>query len=246
MSDDNDTSAPVPVPTDLKDRLKASYDAMASTYNSWTLPNSQQRIEYLDKALAELSPPQPHNPSFLELGCGCGLPATAKLLSLPRARVIANDLSDTQLALARENLAHLHADGNGDSHGGFSARGDRSLQLIQGDMHALTFAEGQFDLVAAFYSIIHLPRSEQTAMFQRIARWLRPGGVFVANFAAEPLEAAIIDKWLDRDEGWMFWSAWGAEKALEEIEKAGLEVVVKDVIKDVVDHAFLWVVAKKG
>ncbi|KAI1111780.1 S-adenosyl-L-methionine-dependent methyltransferase [Nemania sp. NC0429] len=236
-----DTQAPV-VPADLKARLKASYDAMAPTYNEWTIPHSQQRMEYLGKALDHLNPEARASSSgsdglaFLELGCGCGLPVTKKLLSYRAARVVANDLSDTQVSLARENLIRA-----GDEEGEDVAR---RLELIQGDMTTLEFPDDSFDLVVGFYSLIHLPRAEQTALLARVARWLRPGGHFVANFAKEELEGVVMEKWLD-EKGWMYWSAWGEEKTLETIRAAGLEIVVADVVEDVVDASFLWVVARR-
>ncbi|KAI1184010.1 S-adenosyl-L-methionine-dependent methyltransferase [Nemania serpens] len=220
------------VPADLKARLKASYDAMAPTYNEWTIPHSQQRMEYLGKALDHLKPETRPGLAFLELGCGCGLPVTKELLSHGAARVVANDLSDTQVSLARENLLRERP------------QDEAGLELIQGDMTALEFADGSFDLVVAFYSLIHLPRAEQTALLARVARWLRPGGCLVANFAKEELEAVVMEKWLD-ERGWMFWSAWGEEKTLETVKTAGFEVVVADVVEDVVDASFLWVIARR-
>ncbi|KAI1122448.1 S-adenosyl-L-methionine-dependent methyltransferase [Nemania abortiva] len=228
-------SEPPVVPTDFKERMKASYDAMASTYNEWTIPHSQQRMQYLEKALALLNADsKPSALSFLELGCGCGLPVTAKLLSYPGAKVVANDLSDTQISLARLNLiSGPDADATA-----------QRLELIQGDMNALAFADASFDLVAGFYSIIHLPRDEQTALLERIARWLKPGGYLVANFSKEEAEAAVMEKWLD-DKGWMYWSAWGEKKTLEALKAAGFDVAVAEVVDDVVDASFLWVIAKR-
>ncbi|GAW11970.1 hypothetical protein ANO14919_013240 [Xylariales sp. No.14919] len=218
----------------LKERVKASYDAIASTYNEWTVPHSKERMAYLDKALGYLS--LPAQPTFLELGCGCGLPVTKALLAHAggKAKVIANDLSSTQLSLARANLLS-----------GPDDEAARRLELVEGDMNALAFEAGSFDLVAAFYSIIHLPREEQEALLERVARWLKPGGYLVANFGVEEAESTIAEKWLD-DRGWMFWSGWGQEKTLEKMKKAGLEVLVADVAKDVLDaQSFLWVVAKR-
>ncbi|RWA06230.1 hypothetical protein EKO27_g8875, partial [Xylaria grammica] len=83
------------------------------------------------------------------------------------------------------------------------------------------------------------------ALLERVARWLKPGGYLVANFGVEEAESTIAEKWLD-DRGWMFWSGWGQEKTLEKMKKAGLEVLVADVAKDVLDpQSFLWVVAKR-
>ncbi|KAI0521328.1 S-adenosyl-L-methionine-dependent methyltransferase [Xylaria bambusicola] len=224
-------------PENIKERLKASYDAVASKYNEWTLPHSKKRMEYLSKALEYLNlPAEPEkNPAFLELGCGCGLPVTQKLLEThPSARVIANDLSTTQISIARENLITNPED-----------EVAQRLELIPGDMSALTFPNESLDLVVAFYSIIHLPRTEQTALLERITKWLKPGGYFVANFSAKESENAVREQWLD-DKDWMFWSGWGQEKTLEAMKKAGFEVLVAKVETDAVDGvSFLWTVAKR-
>jgi SAM-dependent methyltransferase len=233
------------LPGDIKERLKASYDAIAPTYNEWTIPHSKQRMHYLEKALGYLNasvPDKSKDLAFLELGCGCGLPVTEKLLSYASAtaRVVANDLSEAQIALARENLFGGRA-GKDDDGDEVKSR----LELIQGDMNTLNFPNGSFDLVVGFYSIIHLPRSEQARLLERIAQWLRPGGYFVANFTEKEAEAMVNEKWLDDDKGWMFWSGWGEEKTLGKIRDAGLEVVVADVVAEVVDASFLWVIAKR-
>lgn len=98
----------------------------------------------------------------------------------------------------------------------------------------------------AFYSIIHLPRAEQSFLLSQIADWLEPGGLFVGNFAVEASEAIVAEKWLGEEKGWMYWSAWGKEKTLDEMRKVGLEIVVADVVEDEVDSTvFVWVIAAK-
>ncbi|KAI1426481.1 S-adenosyl-L-methionine-dependent methyltransferase [Xylaria sp. FL1777] len=224
------------MPENIKERVKASYDAIADTYNEWTIPHSKQRLKYLDQALGYLSPQdKAEGPAFLELGCGCGLPVSKKLLTIhPSAKLVANDLSDTQISLTRGNLL-----------AGPEDEAARRLELIPGDMNGLAFADGSFDLVAAFYSICHLPNLEQEALLGRIAQWLKPGGYFVANFGVEEMGSSVAEKWLD-DKGWMFWSGLGKEKTLETMTKAGFEILVAEVEKDEVDSSsFLWVIAKR-
>ncbi|KAK0704578.1 S-adenosyl-L-methionine-dependent methyltransferase [Lasiosphaeris hirsuta] len=222
-------------PPDLKARLKASYDAIAPAYNAWSSVHNSLRLRYLSKLLALLPPNDSPSPplAVLELGCGAGTPVTETLVASPGGQsfhVTANDLSSTQIALGQAHLAS-HAD---------------RVTWLQGDMMTLEFADGSFDAIVALYSVIHLPREEQDVLIGRIAKWLKPGGVVLVNFAAEDMEAAILEKWL-AEEGWMFWSGWGAEATLEKIRGGtGLEVVVEDVIKEEegADAAFLWVIAK--
>lgn len=223
------------LPQDMKARLKSAYDAIAPTYNSKLgTVLDHIRLDYLTRLLTLLTATKQNDAKVLELGCGAGMPSTKTLLEHPnpKAHVIANDLSTTQIALAQENLKEFVD--------------QRRLELVQGDMLALDFPDSTFDAVTGFYSIIHLPREEQTQLIQKIARWLKPGGYFLANFAQEELEHAVMEEWLGEKEGWMYWSAWGTEGSLKMIEEAGLEVVVKEVRESDVDATFLWVIAKKG
>ncbi|KAJ0160634.1 Demethylrebeccamycin-D-glucose O-methyltransferase [Colletotrichum tanaceti] len=226
-----DRQVPVP-PGNVKARLKESYDMIAPAYNEWTAQHSSLRIEYLEKLMEKLLAAKPLSGQMsrvLELGCGCGLPATERLLLAPDVFVTANDLSSTQIALARENLAH---------------HGTDRVAFVEGDMTGLDFADASFDAVVAMYSIIHLPRDEQSDIIRRIAKWLKPGGLLLANFASENMPGLVMDKWI-HERGWMYWSSWGADETLSKIKDAGLEVILDDVVQDEVDATFLWILAKK-
>ncbi|KAI1342495.1 S-adenosyl-L-methionine-dependent methyltransferase [Xylariaceae sp. FL0016] len=225
---------PSEAPENLKERLKASYDAIAPEYNAWATPQSTKRMHYLEKALALLSQSKSSgSPTFLELGAGAGIPVTQKLLSYPGSKVFANDLSGAQLALARKNLLE-----------GASGDEEERLTLMEGDMTKLSFPEGSIDTVLGFYSIIHLPREEQTGMIRQISGWLKPGGYLLANFSEKAAETVVEEKWL-HEKGWMFWSGWGKEENCKIVQEAGLEIVVSEVTHDVVDDSFHWVIAKK-
>jgi 2-polyprenyl-3-methyl-5-hydroxy-6-metoxy-1,4-benzoquinol methylase len=218
--------------SDLKTRLKASYDAVAPTYNTWAASNCAVRLRFLDRLLA-LLPAAPGDDSAvldaLELGCGAGIPVTQILLSAPGGRkfnVTANDLSSTQIALAKETL------------------GEDGVCWVQGDMMGLEFAKCSFDIVVALYSVIHLPRTEQEILMKRIAGWLKPGGLILVNFGTEEAEEDISENWMG---AWMFSSGWGTEVTLKKVEEAGLEVVAGEVAQgDGVRAEFLWVIARRG
>ena len=223
----------VTAPADLKARLKASYDAIADTYNAWTTDHHAVRLRYLEKFTAQL-PQHPAPTRLLELGCGAGVPATQLLASIPGAEVIGNDLSGRQVSLARANAET------------WTLPADSSVRFVEGDMadeSVLSFGAGELDGVVALYSLIHLPRAEQAAMLGRIGRWLRPGGLLLANFSAGEMEGVVMEKWL-AEEGWMFWSGWG-EGTVGRVEEGGLEVLVQAVEKEEVDVGFLWVLARK-
>ncbi|KAF5987497.1 O-methyltransferase [Fusarium bulbicola] len=221
-------------PVDVKDRLRASYNAIAPAYNTWTARHNELRIKYLDKLLdscPELeSPGDTAKKQVLELGCGSGSPFISTLLPrAPSIHVHANDLSDVQLDLARQNLAPYQ---------------DR-VDFHPGDMMKLDFAPGSLTAVVALYSIIHLPQEEQREIIRRIGRWLAPGGVFLSTFGTDETSVIIDEKWID-EKGWMFWSGLGKEGVNTALtEEAGLEVLHAALEEDA-DDKFFWFVSKKA
>src|SRR5690606_9029251 len=106
-------------------------------------------------------------------------PATKLLCGIPGAQVTANDMSTRQVALGRANALAWKLDAS------------CSLKFVEGDMmdrSVVDFAPDSLDGVVALYSIIHLPRDEQAEMLARIAGWLKPGGILLANFSGEETE----------------------------------------------------------
>lgn len=226
------TTTSAPVPENLKGRIKDSYDAIAEHYNTnFTRDHDEIRLEFLGKFLKALHSEEKEKATVLELGCGGGIPGTRILLEneSPSIHVTANDLSSSQVEIARSNL---------------SAFSDR-LTLVQGDMMALSFPDESFDAVMAFYSVIHLPREEQAELIKRIVRWLKPGGLVLVNFSNEEFSASVAETWLDQEKGWMFWSGWGGKQSAKLAEEAGLELLITEVRQDLQDSAFLWVLGKK-
>jgi ubiquinone/menaquinone biosynthesis C-methylase UbiE len=205
---------------------------MAETYAThFTTDDDPARLGYIQHLIEHMKNSGKSAVDVLELGCGAGIPATKFMLrnKEPAFRVTGNDLSSTQLNQARSNLA------------GFEDR----LKLVEGDMLSLSFPDSTFDAVTGFYSIIHLPRQEQTELMHKIFAWLKPGGLFLSNFSAEELPASETDNWLGHEKGWMFWSGWGEKASLKMVEDVGLKVLIKELHQAVGDAKFVWVLAKK-
>jgi ubiquinone/menaquinone biosynthesis C-methylase UbiE len=219
------------VPENLKARVKESYDATAKEYAArFTKADDPVRLGYLRRLVQLLQ--DKDTAKMLELGCGAGIPATRFVLQneKPIIHVTGNDISAGQLDLARSNLADYE---------------DR-LDLLEGDMLALAFPDSTFDVVTGFYSIIHLPREEQTQIMHKIFRWLKPGGLFLANFGVEELPTFEQDRWLDHEKGWMFWSGWGGDASLKMVKDVGLDVLLQEKQQDQGDAEFMWVLASKA
>jgi SAM-dependent methyltransferase len=196
------------------------YDRIAEQHCIWA---SQVRIEERAKYTSTLLERLPKGADVLELGCGVGLPTTQKLAE--RFRVTGVDISKRHVTLARQNVP--------------------KAQFIQADMTQLDFAPASFDGIAAFYSIIHVPRDEQPELLKNIARWLREGGILVASMSAHSDEASVEDDWLGAP---MYWSGFDSESNIKLLEDAGLEVV--NASEETADESgepitFLWVIAMK-
>jgi ubiquinone/menaquinone biosynthesis C-methylase UbiE len=219
----------------IRDNVRRAYDDIAERYLAWAhSPHNNIRLSYLELVLAPLRDDAAEK-HVLELGCGAGVPCTQALASQGNIRVTANDISSAQIALARERLP-----------------ASSSVTLLEADMMDLAFADRQFDAVIAMYSIIHLPRDDQITMVRRIARWLKPGGWFLANFAATAAESITDAHWLGGKEGTMYWSAWDADKTCSILVDAGFEITTRDINQETEDDGngarvipFLWTVARK-
>lgn len=196
------------------------YDRIGDTYAAWTARSATgARQRYTELLLERL----PEGASVLDLGCGAGIPTTRALAQ--RFHVTGVDLSPGQIERARRNVP--------------------SATFVQADMTALELPPAGFDGIAAFYSIIHVPRTEHAALLRRIAGWLRPGGLFVAALGAGATEAGYEEDWLGAP---MFWSHFDAATNRRLVATAGFELVsaaleTEDEDGDTV--TFLWVVARK-
>ncbi|KAJ4307512.1 hypothetical protein N0V84_012681 [Fusarium piperis] len=220
-------------PDDVKDRLRASYNAVATQYNAWTERHHHLRQKYLEELLAHCpelaSTIDGKKHEILELGCGSGDPFLSTLLSrAPTVHAHANDLSDVQLDLARKNLTAYEG----------------RVTFYPGDMMKLDFAPESLTAVVALYSIIHLEQEEQKEVFRRIGNWLAPGGVFLSTFDTKEEPGLVIEKWLD-DKGWMFWSGLGQDQTVAALKASGLKVE-KATLEGDEEEKFLWVIARKA
>lgn len=205
--------------------VQNAYDNISKWYLDWVGNQSCPREKYI-RTLLEETPTA--SPSILELGCGPGVPALRMLLD-HGAKVTGNDISVQQLRLAKARCPEA--------------------KFVSGDMSLLSFNHGSFDGVVCLYTLFHLPRAEQKAMLQKIHSWLKPGGVFVCNFAAVD-EEAIHGEFLGHG---MFWSSFGVEANQMMLKEVGFDVVMSEVSGVAGDEddfdagvEFLWVVAKKG
>ncbi|ADJ49640.1 methyltransferase type 11 [Amycolatopsis mediterranei S699] len=181
--------------------VESGYDSVAERYLEWS---ARIADDPRSRFLGELTGRLDDGARVLDLGCGAGVPSTAALAG--RHDVLGVDLSAAQLALARRNVP--------------GARFER------GDMTALSFPDGSFAAVTAFYSVLHVPREEHGGLFARIAAWLRPGGWFLAALGCS--EANGVEAgWLGAP---MFFSSHSPAENRRLLEAAGFTLEVDEIV----------------
>ena len=197
------------------------YDHIAEEHEKWT---QDVRVEERAKYTAVLIESLPKGAKVLELGCGSGIPTTQKLAK--KFALTAVDISAKQIWLAEQKIPQA--------------------KFLQADMTKLDFPENSFDAVAAFYSIIHVPREEQAELLCKITSWLRPRGLLVISMGAHSDETEIDENWLGGLP--MYWSNFDSERNRRLVKEAGLKIIsAKEETADEFGKpvSFLWVVAQK-
>jgi cyclopropane fatty-acyl-phospholipid synthase-like methyltransferase len=210
---------PAATALDPKRVVEAGYDRIADRYLAWSpLRPSTARVRALDLA-DELIP---LGADVLELGCGAGLPMTSRLAN--GRQLTGVDISGEQIRRARRNVP--------------------GATFIHADLTTFERAWASVDAVVAFYSLTHVPREEHAALFVRIRRWLRPGGLFLASLGVEDDPGSIEADWLGVD---MYFSHFSARVNRRLLEAAGFEIERAEVVTEPADRhdaRFLWVVAR--
>lgn len=205
---------------DPKRIVADGYDRIADRYLAWSPGRpSTARLRALDLADALI----PRGADVLELGCGAGIPMTARIADGRHLTGI--DISPEQIRRARRNVP--------------------GAAFRVADMAAFEWPPGSVDAVVAFYSLTHVPRDEQPSLLCRIHDWLRPGGAFVASFGVEDDPGTVEADWLGVD---MYFSHFSARRNRRLVEEAGLVVDWADVLVEPEDRfgaRFLWVVARR-
>lgn len=205
---------------DPKEVVRNGYDQIGEQYAEWSMSSrAEERAHYASVVLNSLAP----GAQVLDIGCGAGVPTTQVLAR--QFTVTGVDLSERQIARARRNVPRA--------------------QFIQADMATLDFTPESFDGVVAFYSLIHVPRREQPKLLQRIASWLRLGGLFVATMGTHSIDWDFGDDFFGTT---MFWSSFDIDTNRRLVEEAALEIEtmqVETAIEFGAPVRFLWVVARK-
>jgi ubiquinone/menaquinone biosynthesis C-methylase UbiE len=201
-----------------KQTVEAGYDELAPRFGEWA---ARVEGDPWERFLSELAGRLERGASVLDLGCGNGR-KIARLAN--RFDVTGVDISEEQLRLARAEIP--------------------DAEFVHADLAELDLPAESYDAVTALYSISHVPREEHAALFGKIARWLRSGGLFVASLSANGTDD-WTEEWLGVE---MFFSGFDADTNRRLVREAGFELVVDDVVsmqEPDTEASFLWVLARK-
>jgi SAM-dependent methyltransferase len=161
------------VATHLGIRLR-DYDRMIRTF----IPHYEEMLDEASSALRLLTT---RSPLIVELGIGSGALAQRCLAVAPRARIVGLDVDPDILALARRRLG-------------------RRLTTIDGRFQSVLLP--RCDAVTASFALHHVrTRARKATVYRRVARALRPGGLFVIA------DCCVAS---DRDQRALDRSAWRA------------------------------------
>lgn len=141
----------------LKQAVEGQFSRTAEAYRVSSVHAGGADLERL-VTLAKLTGRE----AVLDAGCGAG--HTAAALAPMAESVVAFDLSDRMLAVTAELAAE---------------RGLSNVTTRRGDVEALPFEEGAFDVVVSRYSAHHWPHPQ--AALREIRRVLKPGGRFLLD-----------------------------------------------------------------
>jgi SAM-dependent methyltransferase len=151
--------------------VQSSYDRVAEEYARRIFGELEHKPldrELLDQFAVELQGLGP----VCDLGCGPG--HVARYLHERGVQIIGIDLSSVMV----EEALRLNP----------------GIEFRQGNMLSLDIKDGAWGGIAAFYSIIHVPRPEIAVALAQMKRVLRPGGLLLLAFHVGD-ETVHLDEW---------------------------------------------------
>ena len=125
--------------------------------------NKAENDAYLEKAMAGI--PENFSGKLLEVPVGTGILTMPLYQTLPQADITCLDYSSGMMGQAQEKAERLHLE---------------NVTFRQGDVGALPFADGAFDIVLSLNGFHAFPDKE--AAYREVFRVLKSGGTFCGCF----------------------------------------------------------------
>ncbi|KKU15211.1 MAG: Methyltransferase type 11 [Microgenomates group bacterium GW2011_GWC2_45_8] len=180
-----------------KGRVREGYNKMARRYLA-----ERGRLK-TDKYIHKLLKYLPKNATILDLGCGAGVPIDDILLKAGH-HVVGIDISSEQIKLARTNCL--------------------AGEYLVRDVSELKPREYLVQAVISFYTIFHIPRTQQADLLQVIASYLPSGGMLLITMGDREFEGEHI---LMGEPMWV--SQWGTAKNHKLVEEAGYRIILDEI-----------------
>lgn len=200
--------------------VEQGYDAMADAYLDYIdQMTGDPRLRFLDQLLGRLR----SGSQIVDLGCGAGIPCTAKLAE--QHNVLGIDISAEQLRRARDRIP--------------------SARFTKADIATVDLPPRTLDAVTAFYSLTHIPRVEHAEVFRRIASWLKEDGYLLATLSARGESDGIQDDFVGVP---MYFSGYGPDTTLRLLDEAGFDLVINEIVTmngPDGEDPFQWLLARK-
>jgi SAM-dependent methyltransferase len=201
------------MPPDPREIVRLGYNVLSVRYDEAYGGQTKYRA-WLDELREQITPGGP----VLDLGCGSGLPV-ARDLTAAGFRITGVDISETQIIRARQLVP--------------------DAEFMRADVTAVEFEPASFDAVVSFFALIHVPIDDQLPLLRRVARWLRPGGLFVATTGYRAW-TGTQDDWLGGSVP-MWWSYADADTYRSWISESGLSIEREEFVPEGDGgHALFW------
>lgn len=182
-----------------KKTVANGYDMVSAAYmNKFSLNTETQYRSWFDIIIREIE----SGASVLDLGCGCGIPAS-QILS-EKYKVTGVDISPVQIKQARLFI--------------------KNAVFILQDMTSLSFTPGSFAAIVSMFSIIHIPIEEQQELIKLLYSWLREHGLAVLVVGNRAWTGTEND-WLGVTGSTMYWSHSDAATYRKWFQEAGFTII---------------------
>lgn len=193
--------------------VSTGYDKVSEVYRG-DYDNAEEYIHWC-KRILEL---RPDSRTALDIGCGCGIPV-CKYFSENGLKTKGIDISKRQIERARKLAPQA--------------------TYICGDY--LSTNNNQYDIITAFYSIIHIDRTLHKQVFEKLYGQLGENGIAVVTVGHDEWEG-YEENWLGVEGAKMYWSHYSVDKYHALLNAMNFQIIFDEFIpEDSSGHNNLWI-----
>lgn len=196
-----------------KQIVSKGYDKVSEAYR-----NEQDDVNKYILWCQRILEMQPKAKTALDIGCGCGIPV-CKYFSENGLQTMGIDISPRQIERAQQlapQATYLCAD-------------------------YLSTNNDQYDIITAFYSIIHIERTLHKAVFEKLYGQLSDHGLAVVTVGHNEWQG-YEDNWLGVEGAKMYWSHYAVEQYYNMLGTMNFKIIFDEFVpEDDSGHHNLWI-----